>query len=348
MRNLTCVLAGASMLALPVVAYAADSEAVAIGRCTVPEAAPLFAREALSLPTNWRLETPSSGDPALPAVMVDGWTPGTKKANMLLGDLMAEAGLSYDGPADLPLATWSGKTAPLSKVVANIVGQFGGFSSFDGKTLHVLAKAPPSSVSATIAAPSERDLRLALVDTLRGFDLEISATSETISLSGSKAEVDKARAAIAAVREVNIYDVVFLRGRPAEGRYDWKSLGAVQEAGKGAGGDFVFIDPEPGDVIARMKAAGDLVEDSRQSVAAPKGWALAVPPAQCGAGKGEVVVGLEGEPGASALVVKGGGASSSFQQFSLGSTAIAANPEPVDGWINMVLVRPRVVRLAGT
>lgn len=346
MRNFTVALV-ALAAGFPMTASAADGEALAIGRCDVPAAAPVFSRQSSGFGSGWTITNADGEDPSLPSLMVDGWKPEAKPADKLLAELLGEAGLIYSGPADLPTASWSGNVAPLSVAVSSIVDQFGGDWSFDGKTVFVLPKKLPKTASASVPVPVQRDLRLALVDILRGYDLDVTAGAEAIKVTGSRSEIDKARQGVESATELNVYDVVFLRGRPLEGRYDWRALGAIRSEGRGAGGEFIFSDPEPADLIARMKAAGDLVEDSRQSVAAPKGWSLSVPPAQCGVGTGEVLVGLSGETDALKLDISGTTGQASFDGFSLGTTAATVAEAPANGWISIVLVRPRVIRLAG-
>ena len=325
-------------------AHAADQEARALGRCDVPETTSLFSRSAGSLPSDWVVKTVgASNGQALPSVMVDGWPAREAPADVLLRELMLEAGRSYSGPGALPVVKWDGRVAPMNDVVAGLVSQFGGHWTYDGSKLSVLRTAPPVRSSASLMLPDERDLRLATVDVLRAYDLDVAIQGKTVNLSGSQEELAKARKALSNAKSITVLDVIFLRGRPEAGRYDWNALGAVKSMPSGAGGSFVFTDPEPEALIQRLVARGDLVEDSSQSVAAPQGWGLAVPPSQCGVGDGEVVVTSKSNGDKLDLMLAGSALDAEFPGFVLGSTAASVSPTPAGGWIKMVLVRPRLV-----
>lgn len=336
------LVAATSMLAP--VAHAADPEALSIGRCDIPQQTSLFSRTAEVLPASWVIENRSaSKGSSLPAVMVDGWAARKAPADILLRELMTEAGLSYEGPGALPMVDWDGRTASFSEVVESIVGQAGGHWTFDGKTLSVSKVAPAVVSSAVVKLPEDRDVRLATIDVLRAYDINVEITSSSILLSGSREELMRARKALEDAKSITVLDVIFLRGRPSDGRYDWSALGAMRSSVNGAGGTFVFTDPEPEALIKRLVARGDLVEDSAQSVAAPEGWGLAVPPEQCGSGNGEIIVTSKKNSDKIDLSVEGSMLDAQFPGFVLGSTAASVSPAPQGGWIKMVLVRPRVV-----
>ncbi|MAM38816.1 MAG: hypothetical protein CL949_10030 [Erythrobacter sp.] len=329
-------------------AQASDAEAIEVGRCSVPDAAPVFDRRSGSLPGKWAIESKGEASKSmLPALMVDGWKPEPASADVMLGQLMEEAGLAYSGPAGLPAATWDGKVSALHDVVDTIVSGVGGDWSFDGKTLHVFASPLPSNATATFPLPADRDQRLATIDMLRAFDLSVTVENGQLAVSGSQKELTEARKSLSEARDLRVFDVVFLRGRPTAGRYNWSELGAIRETAQGAGGRFVFSDEDLSDFITRMERAGDLVEDSAQSVAAPQGWQLSVPAVQCGSGSAEVLVGLDETGGNSKLTVSGQAGISEFEGFTFGTTALSVATEPSDGWISMVAVRPRVVNFAG-
>lgn len=338
------LVAVASMSALSTTAHAADPESLAIGRCDIPRSTSLFERTPERLPASWVIETRgASHGSALPSVMVDGWPAKKAPADVLLRELMDEAGFSYAGSQALPMVDWDGRTASFEEVVSGLVSQFEGHWTFDGSRLSVSPTVPVTSSTASVPLPSDRDVRLATVDVLRAYDLDVSIGSSSISLVGSREELDKARKALAEAKSITVLDVIFLRGRPSDGRYDWNALGAVKSSPNGAGGNFVFTDPEPESLIKRLVARGDLVEDSAQSVAAPEGWGHAVPPEQCGAGNGEIVVTTKKSSDKLDLTVEGSMMDAQFPGFVLGSTAASVSPVPQGGWIKMVLVRPRVV-----
>lgn len=343
-KKIIAGMMAASFLSYSAVASAANPESVSIGRCSIPASTSLFSRTPGGLPSDWVTKTVAvSNGIALPDVMVDGWPARTAPADILLQELMAETGLIYSGPGALPSASWNGGVMTLDSVVSSIVSQFGGHWTFDGTTLSVSKNTPVTSSTASVDLPIERDLRLATIDILRAYDLDVRVVGSTVMLEGSSEEMRKARKALADAKSVTVMDVFFLRGRPEQGRYDWSGLGAIRAKPAGAGGSFVFTDAEPELLIQRLVARGDLVEDSAQSVAAPAGWGLAVPPSQCGAGSGEVVVTSKTVGDKVDLTLAGSMFDAQFPDFVMGSTAASVIKDPQDGWIKMVLVRPRVV-----
>lgn len=344
MRKLSKSLFALAGIAFVTPAMAADQESMSIGRCDIPKSTSLFSRSAGGLPSDWVTKTtaPSRGS-ALPSLAVDGWPARKAPADLLLKELMAETGLEYIGPGALPVVDWNGNVESLENVVSNLVGQFGGHYYFDGKSLSVSKTAPPSVSSVSIALPVERDIRVATIDILRAYDLDVRIEGSSIEVSGSLEEMKKARQALFDAKSITVLDVVFLKGRPEQGRYDWSGLGAIRSKINGAGGNFVFTDSEPESLIQRLALRGDLVEDSAQSVAAPSGWGLAVPPSQCGIGSGEIIVSSKSAADKINLNISGNMMDADFPDFVLGSTAASVSPQPQDGWIRMVLVRPRVV-----
>ena len=323
---------------------AADAESTRIGRCDIPRSTSLFSRSSNRLPSDWATKTisPSHGQ-SLPSVMVDGWPARKAPADLLLRELMAESGLSYEGPGALPTVDWNGQVMSMQSVVSTLVNQFGGHWTFDGRTLSVSRTAPAGTTTATVPLPKERDLRVATIDILRAYDLDVRVNQDTIELLGPLEEMRKARQALFDAKSITVLDVIFLKGRPDEGRYDWAALGSVKSKPNGAGGTFVFTDAEPESLIQRLAQRGDLVEDSSQSVAAPAGWGLAVPPSQCGVGSGEIIVTSKAVADKINLSIAGNALDANFPDFVLGSTAASVSLQPDNGWIRMVLVRPRVV-----
>lgn len=345
-KNLLALLAMAGTVYAPQ-AMARDVEAETIGRCEIPAAAPVFDRRSGRLPSAWTIEDMQSENPALPEVMVDGWKPAPAAADKLLSQIANEVGFAYSGPAGLPTASWDGRTASLADVIDDLVTQAGGDWSFDGKSLFVFEAPLPKTASARFMLPQDRDQRLATVDILRGFDLALEVSDGEARMTGERSELEEARKALSGTDELRVYDVLFLRGRPDAGRYDWSALGAVSQSQQGAGGQFVFSEEDLTILMERLQGSGDLVEDSGQSVAAPKGWKLAVPPAQCGLGTGEVIVGLDEADGGLSLSLAGSGEKADFAAFALGTTALSVSSKPQDGWISMVAVRPRLVTFSG-
>jgi len=344
LKILSLALSGAIIGSMPASASAADAESLAIGRCDIPQATSLFVRTPNALPSSWVIQTvgPSNGT-QLPEVMVDGWPARKAPADVLLRELMTEAGFVYSGSQALPMVEWDGRTAPFDEVVKDLVRQFAGHWTFDGRMLSASTTVPSSVSRASVDLPSDRDVRLATVDILRAYDIDVAVGASSISLQGSRDELAKARKALEDATSITVLDVIFLRGRPVEGRYDWSALGAVKASPSGAGGNFVFTDPEPEALIRRLAARGDLIEDSAQSVAAPEGWGHAVPPEQCGAGSGEIIVTSKKNADRIDLGVEGSMLDATFPGFVLGSTAASVAPAPQGGWIRMVLVRPRIV-----
>ena len=338
-------ISAASVL-IPAAAQAADAEALAVGRCDIPKSTSLFSRLPSGLPSSWTTNTTTvrKGQP-LPELMVDGWEPAPGALDVVMTNLLTEAGLSYSGDKDLPTVSWNKSEATLQQTVDQLVSQIGGSWSFDGSTVTVSRTPFARTSSASFQLPEDRDSRLATIDILRGYDLTVDLTGMQAFVSGSESEMGKARKALADAKAITVYDVMFLRGRPLAGRYDWGRLGTISSQPNGAGGNFVFSDPEPEALIQRLVASGDLVEDSAQSVAAPKGWSLAVPPVQCGQGAGELLVGLEGDK-QDVLALSGNGVDAKFPGFVMGTTAMAVSPVPADGWIRMMVVRPRTILFA--
>jgi hypothetical protein len=140
-----------------------------------------------------------------------------------------------------------------------------------------------------------------------------------------------------------VFDVIFLRGRPSEGRYNWGSLGASEIAVANAGGRFAFSGMSMNSVVALLRSNGDVVQDSAQTVAAPQGWSLAVPQVQCGSGYGELTIKPKMIGDIIDLGLSGAGVAAQYPNFKLGSVALVAASVPVEGWVQMVLVRPRIV-----
>lgn len=345
MRKILALGFFASLIAISQPAVAQDAEATAVGRCGVPGATPLFSRSASKLPSNWSFETvvKRTGVP-LPAVIIDGWEPVRAPVSDLLRELMSEASIPITVSDSAIMATWTQQNVSLSDAVDTLVRQIGGSWSYDGKVLTVSSEPFATSTSASFALPKERDARLATIDVLRGYDVNVSADASKVTVSGTPEELTKARTALAETKGITVFDVSFLRGRPLEGRYNWNELGATTRMVDGAGGKFIFTDPDPESLIKRLVEKGDLIEESAQSVAAPVGWSVAVPPSQCGRGAGELMVSAKNNIQGLDLSFSMPGIKADYSAFPLGALALSAAPTPSDGWITMVVVRPRTVR----
>lgn len=323
-----------------------DAESLAIGRCAVVDDVSVYSRSASVFPAlqSFTISTDARSGQPLPALMVDGWRPAAGPLDKVLSDLGAEAGFAVRG-AGFPRVSWTGKVASLSQAVSELTKQAGADWSFDGSvlTLSKAKAASPSASSASIALPASRDARLAFLDIVRGHGLDVRVEGSRAVLSGSSAAFAKASSSLASTAQLVVFDVSFVRGRPSEGRYNWASLGAAETSVSNAGGRFAFSGMSMNSVIEILRRQGDLVQDGSQTVAAPEGWSLAVPQAQCGQGTGELVIKPRFTGEAMSLGVQGAGLSAQYNGFNLGSVALIASSQPVNGWIQMAIVRPRIV-----
>ena len=341
------MVAGLGMLIAASPALAApDAESLAIGRCSVVDDVSVYSRSASMFPAlqTFTISTDVKKGLPLPALMVDGWKPGPGSLEKVLGDLGAEAGFSVAG-SGFPRVTWTGKTASLSQAVNELSRQAGADWSFDGSVL-TLSKPKPASPlvsTASVMLPQSRDARLAFLDIVRGHGLDVKVDGGRAALSGTSAAFAKAATALAGTSQLVVFDVAFLRGRPADGRYNWAGFGASETSVSNAGGRFAFSSMSMNDVVSALRTRGDLQLDGMQTVAAPQGWSLAVPQAQCGSGSAELVIKPKFTGDVLALGLQGAGISAQYSNFALGSVALVASSQPVNGWIQMAVVRPRIV-----
>jgi len=315
-------------------------------RCSVPVDAPFFARSAGAISAVTKGASLSTRSPGtLPGVMVDGWRPAPGPLAKVLADLGAEAGFSVAGAEAFGPVIWGGRTASLTQAVDNLTGQVGAVWSFDGKTLKISA-APPAAATvyrASIALPRERDVTLALLDTLRGLDArQVSVAGDRISFAANAASLARIQTSIGGISEIYSFDVSFLEGRPSDGRYSWSKIGSGT-ATSGAGGQALVADGMASSLLDTLRAAGDLKADGSQTVAGPSGWALVVPQSQCGAGRNEITLRPRRIGDGFALQIDGGGFKTAIPMVTTGQTLLVAATDPVGGWIRMLSIRPRIV-----
>jgi hypothetical protein len=315
-------------------------------RCTIPSDAAIYAREAGSIPSITR-GTPivKRTGSAPPKVMVDGWRPATAPLSVVLADLGREAGFAVTGAEGLGPVSWTRDSAPLSDVLDNLTSQVGGSWSFSSGVVHVSRTPMISSVPASMRLPANRDVTLALLDTLRGYDATGVALSPSgISFSSSPAGLSRIQSGLAGVGEVFAFDVTFMQGRPTAGRYSWSGLAGGSVVADGVGGR-MLLGEDGSEVLARFLAsAGDVRQGGAQTVAGPSGWALVVPQAQCGSGTAELTIKPKRVGDGFSMQIAGMGATPvDVPMVTLGQTLVVASRDPVGGWINVVSIRPRIL-----
>ena len=328
-----------------VVTASPDTESLLVDRCVLNEDVPVYTRSQSVFPELKGVpDIPSinTGKP-LPSLMVEGWNPIPGTLEKVLSNLGDEAGFSVKG-TDFSVVSWNGKTAPLSKVISELSAQANADWSFDGSTLTIIKKPlPVDKLAATVLLPSSRDARLAFLDIVRGHGLNIKVQNGEAFIFGTKDSFSKASNALLTASQLTVFDVIFLRGRPSDGRYNWGSIGASEMSVANAGGRFAFSGMSINSVITALRNNGDVVQDSAQTVASPQGWSLAVPQVQCGSGSGELTIKPKIVGDIIDLSLYGAGVSAQYPSFKLGSVALVAASVPVEGWVQMVLVRPRIV-----
>ena len=331
-----CLLA-CSALSAP--AAAKDPMAERLGRCTVVDDAPIYMRVSESLPRPVLLASPAPDrGRALPAVMVEGWRPQPGAIGALLAQLAGDAGFSVS-VASSPVVRWDGRTAPLQTVVADLARQANLDWHYDGRTLSLRPVAAAPSIS-RLLYPRDRDARLALVDMVVGHDPQAVVRDEGMLTS----QGTRLQSALAGLSDMVVFDVVFLRARPNDGRFNWDALSPRQRLVSDAGGRFV-LDGSLGDLVTNLQRHGDVVADGRQTVGGPDGWSLVVPQEQCGNGRGSVTIEPRRAGDGVSIALRGAGVDARLDQVPLGAVALAAASRPTDGWISMVAVRPRVVAI---
>lgn len=351
MRFTTGFKAGAALLAF----IAASASAAApqrteevemrdVDRCTVPDVMPVFVRSRDALPGLEAIPGPavSRGSGNVPDVMVDGWKPAQAPVETMLAELGREAGFRVTGAQGFPVSSWTRIKAPLRETIDTLARNANATWSFSENVLTLsryVAPAPRFRAS----LPNDRDARLAFLDIVRGNGADVKVTGRDAIVTGSTDAIGKAKTALTGARQLLVFDVLFMRGRPEAGRYDWAALQPSSSTPANAGGQFMLGEQTPSSIVARLKSMGDVAEDSGQSVATPPGWAIAVPPAQCGRGNGEIMVAPRLSGDQMSLKISGIGFNANFADVPLGSSVLVAASEPSQGWIPMVFIRPRMV-----
>lgn len=338
-------LAALSALALVPSQASAAADAESQLRCTVPADAAIYARQAGAVPSIKRGATvvTRTGQPA-PPLMVDGWHPTPGALSSVLGELGKEAGFAVTGAEGLGLVSWTRDKAPLTEVLDNLTAQVGASWSFSSGVVHVLKSPAVSSIPATMALPSNRDVTLALLDTLRGYDASAVTLSETgISFSSAPAGLTRIQSGIAGVSEIFAFDVSFLQGRPSAGRYNWSALAGSSLVADGAGGRMLLGEDAATRLSTFLSSTGDVRQGGSQTVAGPSGWSLVVPQAQCGTGSSELTLKPKRSGDGFSLQLAGLGLPVDVPMVTLGQTLVVASKDPIGGWINIVTIRPRIL-----
>lgn len=337
------LIAGGVFAVLVAVPAAAQDNETSM-RCSVPTDVSIYARDAgaISRVTRGQAVVTRTGSPP-PAVMVDGWRPAPGPLPVVLSQLGSEAGFAVTGADGLGTVTWNGGSAPLASVLDNLTAQVGASWSFSSGVVRIARTPPVSTVNATLPAPSNRDVSLALLDTLRGYEaMDVRMGGGTISFQASPQAMTKIETGIAGINEVYAFDVTFYRGRPNAGRYAWSSLGSSVVA-DGAGGRILLDEQGDRRLASFLSAAGDVEAGKQQTVAGPAGWAVVVPQSQCGTGNLELTLRPKRAGDGFSMNVAGLGAPVDVPMVTLGQTLVVAAREPVAGWISMVTIRPRIV-----
>lgn len=344
MKKILFSLAIASFATVPAWSQPArDAEANL--RCSIPTDAPIYARQAGILPVISRGApiTVRNGDPA-PSVMVDGWSPAPGPLNDLLSQLGNEAGFAVIGAQGMPQVSWSGTKAPLSDVLDNLTRQANASWSFSSGVLRVSPGLPAVSVPATMKTGPNRDVTLALLDALRGYNANsVKLQGDGISFSASPQSMDKIVSGLSSASEIFVFDVSFYRGRPTEGRYNWSALGPVSMTAEGAGGRMMLGEDGSAKLSSFLSSSGDVQKSGGQTVAGPSGWSLIVPESQCGNGSRELTLRPKRTGDGFSLHLEGFGAPTDIPMITLGQTLALAAPNPSGGWIEMVTIRPRIL-----
>lgn len=327
-------------------AFAADGVAERALRCSIQKDASIYGRNAGPFAPDMKRTDVSSSAPShfIPEVMVDGWQPKPAPLGVMLGDLGGEAGFLVKGAEGFGTVSWVRPKASLSVVLDDLTKQAGATWSFSSGVVTVSRPTLPSKVMGSFSQPSSRDMALALIDTLRGYGAEsVSLEDGRISFVATPVVFDKIVASVRGVSEILAFDVEFMKGRPGSGRYDWTSLGASQAFPMAAGGRFVVPSDSFESVDSFFKSAGDVVDGGDQTVAGPAGWALVVPQSQCGEGSLEITLKPKQTPGAIGVGLEMRSIPMDFPSVPLGSMIVAVASQPVGGWIDIVVVRPRIV-----
>lgn len=324
--------------------HAAPVDAETALRCGVPADAAIYARKSALLKPIVRGRTTivRSGAQA-PAVMVEGWRPAPGPLATVLSQLGSEAGFAVVGADGLGPVSWNRPDASLTDVLDALTAQAGATWSYSSGVVRVVRGVPTATTTASMPLPADRDAVLAVLDTLRGYDArDVALGADAISFSGSPAVVSKVDAGLRAVQEVHAFDVAFMEGRPSAGRYSYASMG-VMPSTDASGGRLLLGEDGRERTAAFLTAQGDVRPATSQTVAGPSGWALVVPEAQCGGGKGEIVLRPKRVGDGFSLQVTGFGTPVTVPMISLGQTLVLAAKDPVGGWFRFVSIRPRIL-----
>jgi hypothetical protein len=343
MRTAIATVLAFCAYASPASAQAADAEKQL--RCTVPVDAAVYARQAGAVPAISRGKvTVTRAGQSAPSLMVEGWNPAPGPLAKVLGELGHEAGFAVTGAEGLGNVSLGIPRASLTQVLDHLTSQVGASWSFSSGVVHVL-KTPQVSVgSATMPLPANRDVTLALLDTLRGYDAtNVSLGESGISFAGSPAALGRIQSGLAGVSEVFAFDVSFMQGRPTVGRYNWAAAPGSTATADGAGGRLILSEEGAAAFPAFLSSMGDVRTGGIQTVAGPSGWALVVPQSQCGQGTAEIQLKPKRMGDGFSMQVGGLGAPFEVPMVALGQTLVIAARDPVGGWINIVTIRPRVL-----
>lgn len=314
-------------------------------RCNVPSDAAVYARQFNAVPgiiqgSPVKVRT---GQPA-PALMVEGWNPSSAPLASVLSELGKEAGFAVIGADGFGIVSWDKDKASLSDVLDNLTSQVGASWSFSSGVVTV-SKAPViSTIPASIKRPENRDVSLALLDTLRGYNaMNVALSSEEISFSTNTDTMPKIISGLASVSEIFAFDVSFSQGRPSDGRYNWSALGPVSLVANGAGGKFFLGEDGSSRLGDFLASSGDVRPGGTQTVAGPSGWSLVVPQSQCGNGATEVTLKPKRVGDGFSLQMTGFEGTMDVPLVTLGQTLVIASKDPIGGWINIMTIRPRIL-----
>lgn len=337
----------AAAAATPVQAAPAVDAEMAL-RCSPSPEAPLYARGAGAFATH------AAGGPVipvqtgLPALMVEGWSSSGRPLDVTLADLAREARVPLRISGTWPAVTWAPGKASLRTVVDTMVREAGGTWRMDGATLVVDRKAPDRPYS--YARPANRDMTLALIDALRGYGAtDVILKSDAITFAASSEVAARIRAKLASIDAVLAFDAVSIRVRPNDGRFSWAGLSSAGKVGVSkpveAGGGFTVEASGVDGVREFFARNGDVREIGAQTVAGPGGWALDVPVSQCGtAGSGSLLLKPgKGAAGIDLTVSRSGMPDLVLPGVQPGQIAIVVDDKPKAGWLQAVILRPRIV-----
>ena len=317
-------------------------------RCSPSPEAPLYARGAGAFASRMSGGPVVPDQAGLPALMVDGWSTTGRTLDVALSDLSKEAGVPLRIAGTWPAVSWAPGKASLRTVVDTLVRDAGGTWRMEAGTLVVDRKVVDRPYS--YARPANRDMTLALLDALRGYGAtDVSLTTDVITFAASSEVASKIRTKLAAIDAVLAFDAVAIKVRPNEGRYAWQNLSSVGKVGASkpveAGGGFTVEASGIEGVKDFFARNGDVRDIGSQTVAGPGGWALDVPITQCAtAGSGSLLLKPgKGTGGIDLTVSRSGFADLVLPGVQPGQIAIVVDDKPKAGWLQAVILRPRIV-----